>query len=58
MKMKKKEYINPEFEIVEMQVWEMIARSVPITDEETDDDANMVKKHHNGTTWGNIWDKK
>lgn len=51
----KKEYIKPQFELVEMQTWEIIAHSVPITDETTDDDANMINKHHNNGEWGNIW---
>ncbi|MBQ8270672.1 MAG: hypothetical protein IJZ22_05630 [Bacteroidaceae bacterium] len=54
----KKEYIKPQFELVEMQTWEIIARSVPITDETTDDDANMINRHHNNGEWGNIWGNK
>lgn len=57
MEKKKKEYINPKFELVEMQVCEVIAASVSISDEETDDDAIMVNKNPNGGNWGNLWQK-
>lgn len=57
MTMKKRIYISPEIETVETQTWEMIARSLPITDEETENDATMSNKHHNGGAWGNIWER-
>lgn len=51
----RKEYIKPQSEHIEIKTWKVIAASIPITDETTEDDANMTNRHHNNGEWGNIW---
>ena len=51
--MKKKQYITPQMEIAEFELVTMIAMSVGISDEITDDDAVMSNRRRG--TWGNLW---
>ena len=50
--MKKKQYITPEVEIAEIELVDMIATSLGVSDEETDEDAWMSNRRG---TWGNLW---
>ena len=54
--MKKKEYIAPATEIAEIEMISMIATSVGVSDEETDDDAVMSNGRRG--EWGNLWADK
>ena len=56
--MKKKQYIAPTMEIAEIEMVSMIAASVGVSDETTDDGAWMSNDRRG--SWGNLWadDKK
>ncbi len=56
--MEKKQYIAPTMEIAEIEMVSMIAASVGVSDETTDDDAWMSNDRRG--SWGNLWsdDKK
>ena len=56
--MEKKEYIKPSVEVIEMDVMSMLAASVGVSDETTDEGAWMSNRHRG--EWGNLWsdDKK
>ena len=51
--MKKKQYITPQMEIVEIELVTMIAMSVGVSDETTEEDAVMSNRRRG--TWGNLW---
>ena len=51
--MKKKQYITPEVEIAEIELVDMIATSLGVSDEETDEDAWMSNGRRG--TWGDLW---
>ena len=52
--MKKKQYITPQMEIAEIELVTMIAMSVGVSDETTEDDAVMSNRRRG--RWGNLWD--
>ena len=52
--MEKKKYIAPAMEIAEVEMVSMIATSIGVSDETTDDDAVMSNGRRG--TWGNLWD--
>ena len=56
--MEKKQYIAPTMEIAEIEMVSMIAASVGVSDETTDNDAWMSNDRRG--SWGNLWsdDKK
>ena len=51
--MEKKQYITPQMEIAEIELVTMIAMSVGVSDDTTDDDAWMSNDRRG--TWGNLW---
>ena len=51
--MKKKQYIAPAMEIAEIEMVSMIAASIGVSDETTDDGALMSNRHRG--EWGNLW---
>ncbi len=51
--MKKKIYIAPAKEITEIEMVTMLAASVLVSDETTEDDAVMSNRRRG--TWGNLW---
>lgn len=51
--MKKEQYIAPALEITEIEMVSMIAASIGVSDETTDDDASMSNRHR--SEWGNLW---
>ena len=55
--MKKKKYIAPQMEVVDLDVVTMLATSknVGVFDTTTDADAVMSNRHRG--TWGNLWAK-
>lgn len=53
--MEKKKYIAPAMEIAEVEMVSMIATSIGVSDETTDDDAIMSNDRRG--EWGNLWDK-
>ena len=54
--MEKKKYIAPATEIAEIEMVSMIAMSVGVSDEETEDDAKMSTGRRG--EWGNLWADK
>lgn len=53
--MKKKHIYNtPQAQVVRIETGSMIAASLPITDETTEDDARMSKKHQQ--PWNGLWE--
>ena len=52
--MEKKQYITPQMEIAEIELVTMIAMSVGVSDDTTEDDAWMSNDRRG--TWGNLWD--
>ena len=52
--MKKKAYIAPMTEVLNMDVVEMMASSVFVSDETTDADAKMAGERRG--SWGNRWE--
>ena len=52
--MEKKKYIAPAMEIAEVEMVSMIATSIGVSDETTDDDAVMSNGRRG--SWGNLWD--
>ena len=58
MNMKKKEYITPECEIIEMEVMTMIATSpnfgLDPEDKEDENDTGSMSNRYRGE-WGNLW---
>ena len=52
--MEKKKYIAPAMEISEVEMVSMIATSIGVSDETTDDDAVMSNDRRG--SWGNLWD--
>ena len=52
--MEKKQYITPQMEIAEIELVTMIAMSVGVSDETTEDDALMSNRRRG--RWGNLWD--
>ena len=51
--MEKKKYIAPAMEIAELEMVSMLAASIVISDEITEDDAVMSNRRRG--TWGNLW---
>ncbi|MBR4312256.1 MAG: hypothetical protein IKT86_02820 [Bacteroidaceae bacterium] len=51
--MEKKKYIAPAMEIAEFEMVSMLAASIGVSDETTDDDAVMSNRRRG--TWGNLW---
>ena len=54
--MKKKEYMTPTCEVVELETVSMIAASQSFTpeDEEDENDPGKMSNRHRGE-WGNLW---
>lgn len=52
--MKKKSYIAPTMEVLNMELVEMMAASVKISDEVTEADADMAGGRRG--SWGNRWE--
>ena len=51
--MEKKKYIAPSMEIAEIEMVSMLAASIGVSDETTEDDAVMSNRRRG--TWGNLW---
>ena len=51
--MEKKKYIAPSMEIAEIEMVSMIAASIGVSDEITDEGAWMSNRRRG--TWGNLW---
>ena len=51
--MEKKEYITPETEVIELEPTSMIAASIGVSDETTDDGAVMSNGRRGN--WGDLW---
>ena len=52
--MKMKAYVAPTMEVLNMELVEMMAASVKISDEVTEADADMAGERRG--TWGNFWE--
>ena len=50
----KKEYITPSMEVTEIETASLLAASVGVSDDTTDDDAIMTNDRRGD--WGNLWD--
>ena len=53
MIMEQKKYIAPAMEIAEIEMVSMLAASIGVSDEITEDDAVMSNRRRG--TWGNLW---
>lgn len=52
--MEKKEYIAPECVVVEMEIINMIATSIPVGEDKPNSDPEDMANRHRGE-WGNLW---
>ena len=52
--MEKKKYIAPAMEIAEIEMVSMLAASIGVSDDTTDNDAVMSNRRRG--KWGNLWD--
>ena len=57
--MKKKVYMAPECEVIEMELVNMVAASTPGVggDMEENESSDMNSNRHRGE-WGNLWEKR
>lgn len=55
--MKKKKYIAPQMEVVDLDVVTMLATSKNIGVFDTPTDADAVMSNRRRGTWGNLWGK-